>query len=1449
MKILVLQFFSLTVSRIAVNITVMAKVISDEIMKLKIIVNGDEGQKQILDFERANKTLSLRIKELNDNQKQLSKQRKQDSAEYKANKLEIEKLTTAIADNKKKIDDQIKSMDNSRLTMEQLRKKAADLKLTMNHMNPNSKDLATVQKDLKAVETRILELRNGAKASGSTISNLADKFNHYSGIATALTATLAGVVLSVQGVIDYNNKLVDAQTKVGKATGMTNEEVKELTKSFSEFKTRTSSMDLLKIAEVGGKLGVPTSEIKAFTQEVDKAFVALGDNFSGGVEAVANKLGKLKGIFKETKDQNVADAINDIGSALNELDNQGTASAENVSDFALRVGTLPEKLKPTIAETLGLGAAFEESGLNAERASSGYNKFVRVAATETKKFAEVMRISEEEVKNLINQDPLQFFLKFAEGAKGLDATEISKMLEFLKLNDAEVISVIGAASESIDRFRESIETSNQALAEGTSLQTEFNRVNTNTAAIFEKVKKSIIGAFSSETVAKGLNWLITQFAKFIGAIEDADGSITKFRTLLVILIKLFTVATASLISYNLAIGTYNTLMTTAKERLLALTVMQKISNGLDSLRNGLLLAGNVLYGAGTWIVAQFTRNLNLQTEAQTRLNLVTRLNPWGAVLSVITAITAAYFLFREETKKIISQQETLNKIMEEGVKNAADELTTLDLLYKTATNENIERNKRLEAVKKLKEEFPDYFAKLNDEVIMNGKAEKSYLALRDAIISTARAEAGKELLKSKEKNRLQRDEKIQNEKDKILKENPNVKNNKYAKIDKNNPESLKALGEKGIALAIATDRFEQLELAEKLNKAADAKEDEFIINFINSQEKKGRKKEDTSGTGNPPYYIPGSTTSATTKKTDAEKAAEKAESDFQKLKNRMLAEIEKANQLEIDLQIEKQETLANLNKDWYQKELVEILAAEDRKIAELDKKRITEDEFKKLDEIIAKTKGDEQKKYKALKDQWIENNKELDGLKTLAAETTAYKIATLNQKAQQEAFKKQEEDLAKSIEQNKNLINKALAENTTVEQQKTFLASLGYSQESLNEIRDWEEGRKAIEKYYQQKSLEDQITYLREKIAQFNVLMATMPMSFTPEQLEQIEKYKQRINELLAEIEKLKKGEGSSGSGDFSSLSQFGKGSVDILGMTTDQWQTFLTNLESGKIGINEIGAAVAVMQNAYAQFYAFQQANMQAELRRYEVNSDRKKRRLEIELKTGKINQETYKKLLIEEEAKFDKKKAELEYKAAKRQRDMQIAQAIAGTALAIINAMQTKPFLPMGLIMAGIATGMGALQVATIMRQPLPEVPGAEDGYYPTIREQDGKMFNAKRRTLKSGLYSEPTVLVGEGNKTELVVDSRTLKRINPTIQQEYMREIQRVKGYEKGMIPSATSSGNDQMLIQAMQVMDEVRQELSVLRKYGVIARWENLYKTVEQIDDTREERQRIIEKNKR
>ena len=1427
MKILVLQFFPLTVSRIAVNITVMAKVISDELMKLKIIVNGDEGQKQILDFERANKTLSLRIKDLTDKQKELSKQRKQDSAEYKANKLEIDKLSTAIADNKKKIDDQIKSMDNSRLTMEQLRKKAADLKLTMNNMNPNSKDFATVQKDLKGVETRMLELRNGAKASGSSISNLADKFNHYSGIATALTATLAGVVLSVQGVIDYNNKLVDAQTKVGKATGMTNEEVKELTKSFSEFKTRTSNMDLLKIAEVGGKLGVPTSEIKAFTQEVDKAFVALGDNFSGGVEAVANRLGKLKGIFKETKDQNVAEAINDIGSALNELDNQGTASAENVSEFALRVGTLPDKLKPTIAETLGLGAAFEESGLNAERASSGYNKFVRVAATETKKFAEVMRISEEEVKKLINQDPLQFFLKFAEGAKGLDATEISKMLEFLKLNDAEVISVIGAASESTDRFRNSIETSNQALAEGTSLQTEFNRVNTNTAAIFEKVKKSIIGAFSSETVAKGLNWLITQFAKFIGAIEDAEGRVTGFRNALVFLIKFFTILIASTISYNLAIGTYNTLLTSTKERLLALTIIEKAKNAATALGNTLQNIYNTLLGTAQLKYAVLTKNTELQTAAQNRLNLVTKANPWAALLSIVIALGSAYLLYSQSSDKLVNSKKRLNDLMREEAGTAAKEINNAKLLYKVANDRKKSDEERITALSKLQSMYPAYFGNLDLEAIKAGKGEVAYKNLTKAIIASAKARAAKNELDKRAEADLQEDLKLESEIDQALKDYKNPKAGVYQGTGFGEFDRGARKYSKEEAKENAKKRaYEKIQEKNRRIKERENR-DKVLLKFIDDQDSIAaplNKNDKGNNDNNQPDY-----------KTDfGSSTSPKGNNSTQKAEDKMLKDGEKAIDIAKQIELQKQEALAELQDDWYQKELGEILAQEQRKMDEIDKLYKSPKELNLLDE---ETKA-----------KWIANNAELDNLKLITRDTTFKKLQTLDEKQSTAELKKAEEEIQKKLSLLQREENETIAKLTTIEEQKAFLQGK-ISDDELSKIKTWNDGKQAIQKYYQQESLSLQTAYLQELVKQLEQLPAD---KITPEQQKALEGYRNELAKTLAISTELKNGGSgiSPGKGDvekvdFSSLG----GGTDILGMTTDQWKLLFTNTKNLEDNLKRVGAAINIAQQMYSQFYAYQRANMDAELRKYEVNSARKKKRLELELKSGQINQETYKRLSLQLDEELEAKKEELRLKAARRERNIAIAQAIANTALAITQVW-VKPGFPMAIPLTAVVAGMGALQIATIQKQYEANIaPGAEDGYYPTIREQDGKMFNAKRRTLKSGLYSEPTVLVGEGNKTELVVDSRTLKRINPTIQQEYMREIQRVKGYETGMIPSATSSGNDQMLIQAMQVMDEVRQELSVLRKYGVIARWENLYKTVEQIDDTREERQRIIEKNKR
>ena len=83
--------------------------------------------------------------------------------------------------------------------------------------------------------------------------------------------------------------------------------------------------------------------------------------------------------------------------------------------------------------------------------------------------------------------------------------------------------------------------------------------------------------------------------------------------------------------------------------------------------------------------------------------------------------------------------------------------------------------------------------------------------------------------------------------------------------------------------------------------------------------------------------------------------------------------------------------------------------------------------------------------------------------------------------------------------------------------------------------------------------------------------------------------------------------------------------------------------------------------------------------------------------------------------------KKEAIHKKYAKRRKAISMSEAIIGTAKAVINALQTQPFLPMGPIMAGLAGAMGAAQIATIAAAPMKTggivPPGFPNDTYPAM------------------------------------------------------------------------------------------------------------------------------------
>ena len=130
--------------------------------------------------------------------------------------------------------------------------------------------------------------------------------------------------------------------------------------------------------------------------------------------------------------------------------------------------------------------------------------------------------------------------------------------------------------------------------------------------------------------------------------------------------------------------------------------------------------------------------------------------------------------------------------------------------------------------------------------------------------------------------------------------------------------------------------------------------------------------------------------------------------------------------------------------------------------------------------------------------------------------------------------------------------------------------------------------------------------------------------------------------------------------------------------------------------------------------------------------------------------NDERQKSILEKERDKkndeLEKKKRKEQHKQAVFNKASAIAQASINTALAVLAALNTQPFLPMGPIMAALAGGIGAIQIAAIVATPIPKYKdGRKGGPKEVAMINDGVSSNGNyvQEVIerKSGLIEAPT------------------------------------------------------------------------------------------------------------
>lgn len=431
--------------------------------------------------------------------------------------------------NQKAFENQTKEMNISSVSTQQLKRYLSLLQDEYQKLNPTQANFTEAQKKLR-IEAE--KANKELQARGPLLEKQTSFLQSLKGgLPSALIGGIAGGAVGVIGdllggifdkigqkiqkLADKSDALADLQL----AFQTTAEDAKSISTELNNIDSRTGVKALREIATAGGLLDVPREELQDFIKEADQAVVVLKKDFPGGIEETTTKLGKLKELYTETKDLKFGDAIRKDASAIKVLSDNGTATAGWLTNFATTMGRVQPSLRPSLTQILGIGAAFEEAGFNAETAATNVTKVLTVSAKNTGKLAEFFGKTKKEIKELINTKPNEFLLEFAQRLAKLNATDYSQTLEKLKLGDAEVGQVLGVLGNQIDNVRKKQEQANDAFVSGTRITESFDVKNKTFAANLEKLSKNwslfmndstIANAISNATskLVEGLNKLI-----------------------------------------------------------------------------------------------------------------------------------------------------------------------------------------------------------------------------------------------------------------------------------------------------------------------------------------------------------------------------------------------------------------------------------------------------------------------------------------------------------------------------------------------------------------------------------------------------------------------------------------------------------------------------------------------------------------------------------------------------------------------------------------------------------------------------------------------------------------------------------------------------------------------------------------------------------------------------
>ena len=1305
----------------------------------------------LLDDKQAKQTIALLEKQL-----EQVKQKKTDAFkkgdDTKAFDKEINRINASLKTlrtNQEQVNRTFNNLSSASYKELSVVMKTVQKQLRSGAVERNSEEWKKLQQKLKEVKREMNAINSESKETTSLWSRFVNVLNTNWGAVSQIIAAYAGLSMTIRKCAQAYADMEESMANVRKYTGQTDEEVHRMNEDFKRMDTRTAREQLNELAGSAGRLGITSKDmIEEFVDGADKINVALGDDLG---EGAVDKIGKLAQMFGEDKTKGLRGAMLATGSAVNELAQNSSANAGYIVDFTADLSGVGIQAGMTQAQLMGLASALDQNMQEEATSATVFSQLITKMYQEPAKFAKIAGVEVTKFSNLMKTNANEGLMTFLSAMKSRGGfAEMAPMFEEMQLNGTRAVGVLSAVASHLDQVRTAQDLATQSYASGTSVINEFNVQNNTVQAQLDKAKKR----FEDLTVELGEQLIpVTRYA-----ISTLSIGIHVLSTLITFT---FThVKQLTIIGSAIAVCTALWYKETIAIKLKAAATTYAAAIDKAYIATTTLLRAAMVALQATW--AYLTKGVQGYIVVMRAARLASLTNPWAALATVLTVVGVAVygavkaFTSYNEAMRNSTQEAKNNRAVAEAQASLAkkvsdatlDERNKVDMLNKVIHSNAYTVDERRQAIAAMQKLVPEYHASISKEGKLyndNQIAIQNYIKeLENAAMAEAIYERKVEINKKKLELKL-KESKIRHSLKAVDAER------------KSHPERYESeavadaftgqLIEQNDALKsnekqkkIHTRRLkENLSLQQQLNAEESYYNTELRKNANLQKLYKKKEKKSLQGESTGTNRTTGSTGHYTTEKERkaAEKEQKKREAAARKAEIKRKADLKKelddakksteAQQLEATtLYSTGQIRLAEYNdrmakiKEQGLQQRMDILRkygeaeSEEYKRLNAQKEKISADYERKQTQDLQDLEYDRQVAEQAITAEYYNKDSDLYHNESAINEALFQLDQTFLKEKQALYLKSSDEywQIAREIERSEqqHQYDRQMQYDDTLMLLKQEYLTLGNEQQMQLELAGLDEVHKA--------GLVSEEEYQRMKMG-----IANKYASYKPDAKDQA---KDDATTALDTAKKMTRQtddrSGSLGSDNLATIAGGAIAAIQQQKMVNDNLQKLREEdmiseqaYQDAKKQMNQetykniaaiAGAAFSSISSMMGAASAYSQACSDLEVAKIQANYDK-------QISAAGNNSAKKKRL----EAKRDKEISAAKTKANKKAMKIEIAQAVASTAMSAINAYSSAAAIPtvgyiIAPIAAGLATAAGMLQIATIKKQHQAEAAGYYEG-----------------------------------------------------------------------------------------------------------------------------------------